>query len=93
MTRSKVTLNKAGIRKMLNSPEVVAVLEARGRSVLAAAKADTHDDTGDYERGLRMETQTGRTRARVKVVSGDWKGHILEAEYGILARALDAAGQ
>lgn len=89
---AKVTLNKAGMKALLTSPEVVAMLEARARPVLAAAKADTHDDTGAYEAGLHMETQTAGNRARVKVVSGDWKGHILEARYGILARALDAAG-
>ena len=31
-------------------------------------------------------------RAVVRVVSGDFKGHILEANYGILSRALDSAG-
>lgn len=92
MARSKVVLNKAGMRELLNSAGVVAALEARARPVLAAAQADPHDASGDYERGLQIQTQTGRTRARVKVVSTDYKGHILESKYGILSRALDAAG-
>lgn len=71
----------AGIRTMLTE---------KIRPVLAAAKADPHDDTGDYERGLHIEQAT-TDRAVVRVVSGDWKGHILEAKYGILSRALDEA--
>lgn len=87
----RVKLNSAGIREMLHSPGVIAMLQAKAEPVLAAAKADPHDDTGAYEAGLHIETTTGGSRARVKVVSGDWKGHILEAEYGILSRALDSA--
>jgi hypothetical protein len=66
------------------------MLTAKAQPVLAAAKADPHDDTGDYEAGLHIEQDT-TDRAVVRVVSGDWKGHILEANYGILARALDSA--
>lgn len=92
MSRSSVKLNKAGVRELLTSPEVVAMLEARSQPVLTAAQADPHDLSGDYERGLEIQTTTGGTRARVKVVSTDYKGHILEAKYGILSRALDEAG-
>lgn len=92
MARNTVKLNKAGIRELLTSPEVVAILEAKARPVLAAAQADPHDLSGDYERGLEIQTTTGGTRARVKVISTDYKGHILESKYGILSRALDSAG-
>lgn len=88
---SKVTLNSAGIQQMLKSAEVRAMLTAHAEPVLAAAKADPHDDTGAYENGLHIEQITTKSRAVVRVVSGDWKGHILEAEFGILARALDSA--
>lgn len=92
MARNNVVLNKAGMRALLTSPEVVAMLEDRARPVLAAAQADPHDASGDYERGLQIQTTTGGTRARVKVVSTDWKGHIVESKFGVLSRALDAAG-
>ena len=85
-----IRLNGPGIREMLDSPDIRAELTKRAESVLAAAQADPHDDTGDYEAGLHIEQAT-TDRAVVRVVSGDWKGHILEARYGILARALDAA--
>lgn len=88
---AKVTLNHAGMAALLKSAEVRAALTPRAEAVLAAAKADPHDDTGDYENSLHIQNDT-TDRAVVRVVAGDWKGHILEAKYGILARALDAAG-
>lgn len=91
MARSRVTLNGAGIRELLRSPAVAAVLRSHAEPVLAAAKADPHDDTGAYESGLHIEERTSKSRVVVRVVSGDFKGHILEAKYGILARALDSA--
>jgi len=90
MARAKVALSGAGMKELLNSGEVRALCTVKAQRILAAAKADPHDDTGAYEEGLHIEQHT-TDRAVVRVVSGDWKGHILEARYGILARALDAA--
>jgi hypothetical protein len=87
---ARVTINHAGMAALLKDPKVRAMLTAKMQPVLAAAKADPHDDTGAYEAGLHIEQAT-TDRAVVRVVSGDWKGHILEARYGILAHALDAA--
>lgn len=87
-----VKLIPKGMRELLQSGSIRSDLEGRAEAVLAAAKADPHDDTFEYENGLRIESYVGRNRARVRVVSGDWKGHILESKYGILARALDASG-
>lgn len=86
-----VKLNSAGMKKLLNSAEVIAMLESKAAPVLAAAKADPHDDTYDYEKSLQIQTSTG-SRARVRVIATDRKSHILEAKYGILSRALDSAG-
>lgn len=85
-----LTLNHAEMSALLKSEAVRAELTPRAERVLAAAKADPHDDTGAYERGLHIEQDT-TDRAVVRVVSDDFKGHILEANYGILARALDSA--
>lgn len=89
MASAKVKLNSGGMAALLKSAEVRADLSSRAERVLAAAKADPHDDTHDYENGLHIEQDT-TDRAVVRVVSGDWKGHIMEANYGVLARALDA---
>lgn len=85
-----VELNSAGMESLLKSAEVRAMLTTKAERVLAAAKADPHDDTGAYESGLHIEHAV-TDRAVVRVVSGDWKGHIMEANYGVLARALDSA--
>lgn len=88
---AQVKLNSRGMAALLKSTPVRANLEGRAARVLAAAQADPHDDSGDYEAGLHIQHDT-TDRAVVRVVSGDWKGHILESRYGILARALDSAG-
>lgn len=90
MAKSKVVLNHAGMSQLLKSDAVRDMLTRRAQPVLAAAKADEHDDTGAYENGLQIQQAT-TDRAVVRVVSTDWKGHILEARYGILSRALDQA--
>lgn len=91
MARTKVVLNHRGMAQLLKSRGVRSHLTSLARPVLAAARADPHDETGDYESSLYID-QVTTDRAVVRVVAGDWKGHILEANYGILARALDAAG-
>lgn len=90
MAKSKVKLNHAGMAQLLKSDDVRAMLTAKAQPVLAAAQADPHDDTGAYEAGLQIQQAT-TDRAVVRVVSTDYKGHILEARYGILSRALDQA--
>lgn len=91
MASARIKLNSPGMAALLKSGEVRAFVTERAERVLAAAQADPHDDTGAYEAGLHIEQDT-TDRAVVRVVSGDFKGHILEANYGILSRALDAAG-
>ncbi len=86
----RVSLNHKGIGQMLKSREVAEVLRPYAERVLAAAVADPHDNTGDYESGLEIvEDKTDRVVLRV--VGTDWKSNILEANFGILARALGAA--
>lgn len=83
---ARIKLNSAGMSDLLKKFSTRPYAER----VLAAAQADPHDDTGDYERGLYIEEDVTDRRV-VRVVSGDRKGHILEADYGILSRALDSA--
>lgn len=90
MARNVRLINR-GMRELLNSDDIGDMLERRMQPALSAARADTHDDTGAYEAGLHLE-RDHTDRVVVRLVSGNWKGHILEARYGILARSLDAAG-
>lgn len=92
MARVRVKLNSAGMAELLNSAGVRQDLTARAERVLDAAQADPHDATGTYEASLHIEQAT-TDRAVVRVASDDVpKAFVLESRYGILARALDAAG-
>lgn len=86
----KVKLNHEGIGELLKSRAIREVTTGKAEKVLAAAVADPHDDTFDYENGLEIRQDT-TDRAVTRVVATDWKSAILEAKYGILNRALDAA--
>ena len=78
--------------QMLKSAGVVWRLEPARRSCrVPPRKADPHDETGAYEASIHVEMETHPSRVVAHVVASDWKSHILEARYGILARALDAA--
>jgi hypothetical protein len=68
-------------------------LEARADAVLAAAKANPHDDTGAYERSLRKEeTPNGwGISANVEYAAFLEFGTRNMEAYRILGRALDAA--
>lgn len=91
MARARIRLNHPGIQSYLDGGGGVReILHGHAQNVLAAAQADPHDDTGAYEAGLHI-AEAHTDRLVVRVVSGDFKGHILEARYGILSRALDSA--
>lgn len=90
MARSRLKLNHSQMRAMLQSDAVRAELTRRAERVLASAQADPHDDTYEYEQSLHIQQDT-TDRAVVRVVSSDPKGGIVEANFGVLAKALDAA--
>jgi hypothetical protein len=90
MARTRIVLKSAGFEDMLKSSEVRALLTDHAENVLSAAKADPHDDSGAYEASLHIEQAT-TDRAVVRVVASVPYAHVLEANYGILSRALDSA--
>lgn len=88
----QVKLNSREIQSYLDGGHgVSAMLHSKAAPVLAAAKAAAPVDTGDYESSLHIE-EDHTDRLVVRVVASDYKAGILEARYGILARAIDAAG-
>lgn len=91
MARTRVTINHRGIQSYLDGDHGVRdLLRSHAEPVLAAAQADPHDDSGDYERSLHIE-EAHTDRLVVRVVADVPYSHVLEANYGILARALDHA--
>jgi hypothetical protein len=75
---------------VLNSPQVQADLEVRGRRVLAAAQSAAPGDSGAYRDSLRGVTDRS-DRTRVRVETTDPAGRIIEKRHGVLEHALDAA--
>lgn len=88
---SRTKLISAGIDALLNSADVRASLTARAERVLAAAQSSAPVATGGYRDGLEI-VQDSTDRVAVRVVGTAPHSHIVEADTGNLARALDAAG-
>jgi hypothetical protein len=80
MARPRIVLNKAGIRDLLRSPEMVAVVGERAERIAAAA--------GD---GHIVETEVGPNRARASVRTGTFEAIVSESKNQTLTRAIDAA--
>ena len=91
MARTKVKLNHAGMKALLNAPGVRDELTNRMGRVLAKAEADAPVETGAYRASLHIEQAT-TDRAAVRVVADVDYALGVESKTGNLARALDAAG-
>lgn len=81
MANVRVVLNRAGMRELLRSPEVLADLERRGYAIAAAAGP-----------GHRVESQVGSTRARVAVITDTFDAARNEAINRTLTSAIGAGG-
>jgi hypothetical protein len=75
----RVEVNDAGIRALLKSPEVQAMLKAKADRIAAAAGP-----------GMEATSWTGRTRARASVITATAKARRAEATNRSLTRAIDA---
>lgn len=89
--RNAIRLNSAEIQSYLDGEHGVReMLLAHAEPVLAAAQADPHDASGEYEGSLHIE-ETHTDRLVVRVVADAPHALVQEARYGVLSRALDAA--
>ena len=76
--RVRVKLNSAGVRRLLQSPEVLADLVRRAESIAAAAGP-----------GMEVDSEIGPTRARASVRTATPEAVEAEAESRALTRAID----
>lgn len=91
MPRSRVVLNHREVQSYLDGGHGVRdLLRESAERVADALRADPHDDTGAFEAGVTVE-EVHTDRLVMRVGSTDWKGHVLEARYGLHSRALDSA--
>jgi hypothetical protein len=91
VARTRVTLKSSGVKELLNSRSTRALLTEKAEAVLSAAQASAPVSTGAYKAGLRVQQDT-TDRAVARVVGTAPHSHLVEANTGNLARALDAAG-
>ena len=88
---SRFKLNHGGIQSYLDGGGgVSALLHGKAEAVLSAAQGDPHDDSGAYESSLHIE-EAHTDRLVVRVVADVPYAHVVEANFGVLGRALDAA--
>lgn len=87
---ARVKLNSSGIAELLNSRETRALLTEKAERVLSAAQASAPVATGNYKSGLQVQQDT-TDRAVSRVVGTAPHSHLVEANTGNLARALDSA--
>jgi hypothetical protein len=86
-----VKLKSSGVKALLNSRETRALLTDKAEAVLSTAIASAPVETGNYRDGLEIQQDT-TDRAVARVVGTAPHSHLVEANTGNLARALDAAG-
>jgi hypothetical protein len=79
MANTRIVLNRAGVKALLRSPEVVADLKRRAEAIAAVA--------GE---GNEVEVAVGPTRARAAVVTKTFDAMRDEATDRSLTRAIDA---
>ena len=91
MPKTKVVLDRAGMRALLLDDGVRAELRRRAERVAAQARATAPVETGAYRDGITVFDAT-TDRAVVRVGSTARHAPLVEAKTGNLARALDAAG-
>lgn len=91
MVSARIKLNSSGMGELLKSSDVRAFVTERAEKVLSAAQSDPHDDTGAYEASLHIEQDT-TDRAVTRVVASVPHAFVVEANFGVLSRALDSAG-
>ena len=91
MARTRVKMNSAGVREILNSSEVRAELRRLAGPVADRARSDAPRDTGEYADSIKVEDAT-TDRAVVRVVARAPHARLVEARTGNLARALGAEG-
>lgn len=87
-----VKLNMSGIREVLKSPGVQAMLAGRADRVYRAAEGGVSGhEAKRYRSGLSREVQIHRVEAVARIGTTYEGGKRVEARQGVLARAIGAA--
>lgn len=92
MGLERFKINHGGIQSYLDGGNgVSALLHSKAQAVLSAAQGSAPVDSGAYSASLHIE-EDHTDRMVVRVVASVPYSHVVEANDGVLGRALDAAG-
>ncbi|QDH48914.1 neck protein [Arthrobacter phage Gisselle] len=88
----KVVLNDAGIKALLNSPEVQAHLLKAAQNMAQAAESRSLSGAVYEDENPKFEAsvQPGRSRARASVITANKEARIAEAQDRALSSSIDA---
>ena len=91
MSLAKFIFKGSGVEDILKSNDTRSLLTDKAESVLSAAQSSAPVVTGNYLASLKIVQDT-TDRAVARVTATAPHAHLVEAQSGVLARALDAAG-
>jgi hypothetical protein len=91
MASTRIKLKSSGMASLLKDSGVRSMLTERAERVLSAAQGSAPVASGAYRDSLHLEQDT-TDRAVVRVVASVDYSHVVEANSGVLARAIDSAG-
>jgi hypothetical protein len=91
MASTRIKLKSSGMAALLKDSGVRSMLTERAERVLATAQSIAPVASGAYRGSLHLEQDT-TDRAVVRVVASVDYSHVVEANSGTLARAIDSAG-
>jgi hypothetical protein len=89
---AEVRLNRKGIREVLTSEPVRALLHAKAEEVAATVRAQGHITSDGTPLPVEVVAERDTDRAAVSVAILHPSGIGMEARHGLLRRAAEAAG-
>jgi hypothetical protein len=93
MARTEVDFNDDFFDDLGHSAAVVGLCRTAAESALGVMRSTAPEDSGDYKRGFHITTRESAHRTVVVVENNDPKTLLIEAQKGIMARALKKAGR
>lgn len=85
---NEVNFNEEFFENLATSPKVTKLCMTMAENVMAEIKSTAPVDEGDYKEGFKIQVERAKHRNVVRVVGTDWKTMIIEAQNGIMARAI-----
>lgn len=90
MAKARITTNGREVVNIMKSGAMESLLAERAARVASAAKSAAPVDSGEYRDSIEVNMEQHPTRVVAHIGSSAAHAMIVEANEGVLARALDA---